>query len=73
MGKSRIFDTEVRAGQCWGLGEGGGESGWVGSSARQVSEVEVGQDEVEVMLCNDGHLGKSCIFQTEVRAEPCWG
>ena len=54
-------------------GEGVREGREGGVSARQVSEVEVGQDEVEVMLCNDGHLGKSRIFQTEVRAEPCWG
>ena len=45
-------------------GEGVREGREGGVSARQVSEVEVGQDEVEVMLCNDGHLGKSCIFQT---------
>ena len=47
--------------------------GGSGGSARQVGEVEVGQDEVEVMLCNNGHLRKSRIFQTEIRAGPCWG
>ena len=54
-------------------GEGVREGREGGVSARQVSEVEVGQDEVEVMLCNDGHLGMCRIFQTEVIGEPCWG
>ena len=48
-----------------------GEKG--GVIASQVGEIEVGQNEIKVMLRNDGHLGKSRIFHTEVRADPCWG